>query len=104
MGYGYDARVDVLGEKGCVQIGGLQDKTTLTYTKNGLAGDVVKSWMNLFTGAYVQEDLSFIRCIREGGQPEVTGHDGQMAVAIVRAGNQSITTGQIVCLDGKGER
>lgn len=97
--YGYDARVDILGTKGCIQIGGLQDKTTLTFTKtDGMVGDVVKSWMNLFAEAYVAEDISFVECIRNDTVPEVTGSDGMMAVAIVKAGNDSIRTGQIVRL------
>lgn len=97
--YGYDARVDILGTIGCVQLGGLQDKTTLTYTREGgMRGDVVKSWTNLFAQAYVNEDISFVECVRNGTPPEVTGHDGMMAVEIVRAGNESIRTGQIVRL------
>lgn len=98
--YGYDARVDILGTKGCVQIGGLQDKTTLTFTKDrGMVGDVVKSWMNLFHEAYVEEDISFVECIRNNTEPEITGLDGMMAVAIVKAGNESIRTGKIVKLN-----
>ena len=95
--YGYDARVDILGTKGCVQIGGLRDKTTLVFTKeNGMAGDVVKSWMDLFKEAYAAEDGSFIERIRSGEPPLVTGRDGMMAVAIVKAGNESIRTGNVV--------
>jgi myo-inositol 2-dehydrogenase/D-chiro-inositol 1-dehydrogenase/scyllo-inositol 2-dehydrogenase (NAD+) len=101
--YGYDARVDILGTKGCVQIGGLQDKTTLTFTKDrGMVGDVVKSWMNLFHEAYVEEDISFVECIRNNTEPDITGVDGMMAVAIVKAGNESIRTGKIVKLNQGG--
>ena len=98
--YGYDARVDVLGTKGCVTIGGMQDKTTVTYTREaGMVGDAVKSWMNLFRDAYLAEDISFVECIRHDTKPEVDGHDGMMAVAIVKAGNESIKTGNLVFLE-----
>jgi myo-inositol 2-dehydrogenase/D-chiro-inositol 1-dehydrogenase/scyllo-inositol 2-dehydrogenase (NAD+) len=98
--YGYDARVDVLGTKGCVTVGGMQDKTTVTYTKDaGMVGDAVKSWMSLFRDAYLAEDISFVNCIRNDTKPEVDGHDGMMAVAIVKAGNESIKTGNLVFLD-----
>lgn len=97
VGYGYDARVDVLGTKGCIQIGGLQDKAVLLYTKEGgIQGDIVASWTNLFHEAYIQEDMSFAQAVRENSPTLVTGLDGLMAVRIVCAGNRSITSGQIV--------
>ncbi|MCM1134101.1 MAG: Gfo/Idh/MocA family oxidoreductase [Clostridium sp.] len=96
--YGYDARVDIVGTHGIIQIGDLKQGTTLAYTKNGMRGDVVKSWMNLFSEAYLNEDISFIRCILEDKEPEVTGWDGMKAVEIVKAGNESIRTGEIVKL------
>lgn len=96
--YGYDARVDILGEKGCVTIGDLKDTTTVTYTKDGRENDVASKWIKVFKGAYVEEDKSFADSIINDTEPEVTGHDGKMAVAIVKAGNESIRTGKIVYL------
>ncbi|MDD4849141.1 MAG: Gfo/Idh/MocA family oxidoreductase [Gemmiger sp.] len=97
--YGYDARVDILGTKGAIQVGGLQNTRTVAFTKEGgLHGDVVKSWMNLFEDAYLREDTSFVNCIQKGRPPEVTGLDGLRAVQIVQAGNESIKTGEIVRL------
>jgi myo-inositol 2-dehydrogenase/D-chiro-inositol 1-dehydrogenase/scyllo-inositol 2-dehydrogenase (NAD+) len=97
--YGYDARVDILGTEGCVQIGGLAGSTTLTYTKDHrMQADVVKSWTNLFYDAYVNEDTGFVEAVLHGREPEVSGIDGMMAVDIVRAGNESIKTGNIVTL------
>lgn len=97
VSYGYDSRVDIVGTKGNIQIGGLQSGTTLTYTKEGgMTGDVVRSWMDLFEDAYLNEDMSFINCIEKGTEPEVTGYDGMKAVEIVKAGNESIRTGKIV--------
>lgn len=97
VSYGYDSRVDIVGTKGNIQIGGLQSGTTLTYTKEGgMTGDVVRSWMDLFEDAYLNEDMSFINCIEKGTEPEVTGYDGMKVVEIVKAGNESIRTGKIV--------
>lgn len=98
--YGYDARVDVLGTKGIVQIGDLKEHSTVTCTKeNGMTSDVIGSWMDLFREAYTEEDISFINCIRNDTEPEVTGYDGLKAVEIVKAGNRSIQSGQIVTLE-----
>jgi myo-inositol 2-dehydrogenase/D-chiro-inositol 1-dehydrogenase/scyllo-inositol 2-dehydrogenase (NAD+) len=97
--YGYDARVDILGTCGSVQIGGLRGSSTLTFTRDHrIEGDVVRSWTNLFREAYVEEDISFINCVKNGKAPQVSGIDGMMAVDIVRAGNESIRTGQIIRL------
>jgi myo-inositol 2-dehydrogenase/D-chiro-inositol 1-dehydrogenase/scyllo-inositol 2-dehydrogenase (NAD+) len=97
--YGYDARVDILGTNGCIQIGGLAGNATVTYTRDHqMSADVIRSWTNLFHEAYVNEDISFVEAIREDREPEVSGIDGMMAVEIVRAGNESIQTGQIVHL------
>lgn len=97
--YGYDARVDIVGTKGLITVGDLRAGSTITYTKSeGLKGDVVRSWTDLFSEAYMREDESFARSILENREPEVTGWDGMMAVEVVRAGNESIRTGHIVLL------
>ena len=97
--YGYDARVDIVGTDGHIAIGGLAESTTLLYCKDKqFHGDTVKSWTALFHEAYVNEDISFIRSIREGKLPEVSGLDGMAAAEIVNAGNESIRTGQIIYL------
>jgi myo-inositol 2-dehydrogenase/D-chiro-inositol 1-dehydrogenase/scyllo-inositol 2-dehydrogenase (NAD+) len=97
--YGYDARVDIVGTDGLIQIGGLAGNTTLLYSRDKqFQGDTVKSWTNLFYEAYVNEDISFVQSIRNGTPPEVSGIDGMAAVDIVRAGNESIKTGHIIRL------
>ena len=46
--------------------------------------------------AYLNEDISFVKAVREDGPVLVTGRDGLMAVRVVNAGNQSIVTGNVV--------
>ncbi|WP_273150641.1 Gfo/Idh/MocA family oxidoreductase [Enterocloster asparagiformis] len=95
--YGYDARVEILGTKGSIMLGDLQDKTTVVYTMDGgKTADVVQSWMHLFREAYLNEDISFVKAVREDGPVLVTGRDGLMAVRVVNAGNKSIVTGNVV--------
>lgn len=86
VGYGYDARCEVLGQNGIITAG--------TWPSPGMA----KSWQTLFADAYLAEDEDFIRCIREDRKPRVTGLDGKRAVEVVNAGNESIRTGQPVKL------
>lgn len=98
--YGYDARVEILGTKGCVQVGDLKDKAVIAYTLGqGMVCDIVRSWTDLFCEAYFLEDCSFIACIQNDSDPEVSGFDGLKAVEVVKAGNISIQTGQIIDLD-----
>ena len=101
VGYSYDARTEVLGTKGCVFIGRLQDEAVLTCTAEGSSGayPLVKSWRQLFEPAYLEEDLAFVECIKNDTEPEVTGIDGLMAVKVVNAGNRSIIEKKIVELD-----
>lgn len=104
VGYGYDARVEILGTSGSIMLGDLQDKTTVTYTKNrGKTSDVVQSWMFLFREAYVNEDISFVEAVREDSPVKASGIDGLRAVQVVNAGNQSIVTGKVVELNGKNK-
>ena len=98
VGYAYDARTEVLGTKGCVFIGRLADESVVTCTAEGNSGQspLVKSWRQLFESAYLTEDISFVECIRNGTEPEVTGRDGLMAVKVVNAGNRSIIEKRVV--------
>jgi len=98
VGYAYDARTEVLGTKGCVFIGNLKDESVVTCTAEGNNGTypLVRSWRQLFEPAYLAEDIAFIDCIRNGSEPEVSGHDGMMAVKVVNAGNTSIVEKRIV--------
>ena len=86
VGYGYDARCEVLGQKGIITAG--------AWPAPGMA----KSWQTLFADAYLAEDEDFVRCILEDREPRVTGLDGKRAVEVVNAGNESIRTGRLVKL------
>jgi myo-inositol 2-dehydrogenase/D-chiro-inositol 1-dehydrogenase/scyllo-inositol 2-dehydrogenase (NAD+) len=99
VGYGYDARVEVLGTKGVVFIGRTDAYHYQVVRENaGTETPFISSWTTLFKDAYLEEDVQFIRCILEDTQPAVTGEDGKMAVAAVKAGNRSIKEKSIVKL------
>ena len=91
VGYGYDARTEILGTKGIMFVGRREQDTVVgCSTDRGITQSFVKSWRTLFTEAYVAEDQDFVDCIRENREPRVRGIDGRMAVAVVNAGNRSI--------------
>jgi myo-inositol 2-dehydrogenase/D-chiro-inositol 1-dehydrogenase/scyllo-inositol 2-dehydrogenase (NAD+) len=95
--YGYDAKVEILGTKGVLQVG-RSDAQFLkcTTVENGTATPFINSWMTLFKDAYLEEDNHFIDCIQNKKMPKVTGLDGKMAVKIVEAGNQSIAGKKLI--------
>ncbi|MEI6071958.1 MAG: Gfo/Idh/MocA family oxidoreductase [Verrucomicrobiae bacterium] len=98
VGYGYDARCEVLGTKGILFAGGLEALPVTRITSDGLLTPVVKSWRDLFSDAYLAEDEEFVASILERRAPGVTGEDGRRAVEVVNAGNASIRTGTPVKL------
>jgi len=93
VGYGYDARCEVLGTRGILFAGGLQSLPVTRATSEGLLSPIVKSWRDLFFDAYLAEDEEFVSSILERRAPAVSGEDGKRAVEVVNAGNQSIRTG-----------
>lgn len=97
--YGYDSKMELVGTKGVLHIG-RSDGAFLTCStvEHGTSTPFINSWMTLFRDAYLAEDVSFVDCVLHDKQPKVTGLDGRMAVRIVEAGNESISTGQIVTL------
>lgn len=99
VGYAYDTRAEILGEKGCIFIGGTRAEAVVSCTQNRSSAPLVRSWQSLFSAAYLAEDEAFVRAIRQDIPPEVTGHDGRQAVAVVCAGNISIVEKRVVRLD-----
>ncbi len=97
--YGYDARVEILGTKGCIFLGKTSERS-ITVCRDDMKkySGFTNSWRYLFRDAYLEEDIDFVDCILSDREPKVTAHDGKMAVKVVNAGNESIVTGQIVRL------
>ncbi len=100
--YGYDARCEILGERGLITVGSLAANTVVTHTSAGSTQGVVRSWMNLFLDAYRAEDADFVRCILDDRPPRAGGEDGKAAVMVVNAGNRSISQRRPVLLSEEG--
>jgi predicted dehydrogenase len=100
--YGYDARCEILGEKGLITVGSLAANTVAAYTADGSTSAIVRSWQQLFLDAYRAEDEDFVRCVREQCPPRAGGQDGKAAVMVVNAGNRSIAQRRPVFLSEEG--
>lgn len=89
--YGYDARVEIVGEKGIMQIGELKGQSIVVCTNRdqGLITPIFRTWPQRFEWAYIKELEHFVNCIRMESPPRVGGDDGWWAVAGVLAGTKS---------------
>ena len=102
VGYGYDARMEVVGTRGVIFVGRKeQDSVVGCSSDRGIVQKFVGSWRTLFTEAYYGEDQDFVDCILEDREPRVRGIDGRMAVAVVNAGNRSIVERAPVRVEGR---
>jgi predicted dehydrogenase len=90
-GYGYDARVEIVGEKGILQIGSMQGQAVVVCTNRdqGLITPIYRTWPERFAWAYVNEIRNFVDCIREDRLPQAGGEAGRWAVAGVLAATKS---------------
>ena len=94
--YGYDAQADILCEHGLVHAGDLRDVSAQMYTADGRESGVSTKWIEVFTGAYLREDIAFIQAVRGEKECEPDGYMGREVISIIKAGNESLKTGKIV--------
>jgi len=93
VGYGYDARVEIVGTRGVLFVGQeCRDSAAADVRGEGKQGREPRGWRDVFKDAYLAEDRGFVECIRTDSAPRVTGLDGKMAVRVVNAANRSIGT------------
>jgi len=99
VGYGYDARMELLGTKGVIFVGKIKDNQVMVCTKgSGAVSSIYNSWKSRFKDAYIDELRHFIDVIKRDEEPFVTGEDGKKVVEAVAAANKSIQIGQAVSL------
>lgn len=100
-GYGYDARVEVFGTLGVMQIGEMQGQSVVVCTNRdqGLVTPIFRTWSERFVHGYMFEMQHFIHCIQTDTEPSVSGEDGRWAVAGVLAATKSMLENRPVTLD-----
>lgn len=98
--YGYDARMEIIGKKGIMIIGGLEGNalTVGINRETGLITPIFRRWRDRFKMAYIQEIQHFIESIQKDKKPLVGGEDGRWAVASVLAGTKSLSEERPVLL------
>jgi len=99
--YGYDARVEIVGTAGLLQIGEVRGEALLMVQDRdtGAVSPVHRTWPQRFEAGYRAQMRAFVEAARSGGVPAVTAADGRAAVQAVRAANRSWQEGLPVTLD-----
>jgi len=96
--YGYDIRTEIVGSKGTIMLGYLQQTPELVLTALGTRTDVVDHFLVRFADGYLNEMRDFVQTILADGEPKVDGFDGRQAVAVAAAAERSYREGRPVAL------
>lgn len=88
--YGHDIRTEVLGSTGGVRVGRGTQTDALWMGPEGVAHDLMLHPGHRFSAAFTAEIGEFVRCIREGTPPPVTGADARAATAVGEAAVRSL--------------
>ena len=95
--YGYDQRIEVLGEKGAVYAENTHETTVHVATAQGFSrSPILNFFMERYADAYAAEIEAFVGALTKGTQPPVTGQDGLMALALADAAVKSLAEGRVV--------
>ena len=88
--YAYDVRTEILGTKGAVFVGTLQQAPAVFLSSNGSSQTLVDHFLARFADAYLAEVRDFVQNVLEDKPVRVTGEDGFKALAIAVAAENSI--------------
>ena len=97
--YGYDQRVEVHCDKGCVQDNNDLIDTSVISTADGVFCEK-PTWFFLerYNDAFIAESIDFVKACLENAEVPVGGHDGLMSVAVAIAAKKSLDEGRPVKL------
>jgi myo-inositol 2-dehydrogenase/D-chiro-inositol 1-dehydrogenase len=95
--YGYDQRIEVLGEKGMVSAENqAENRITLADTHGYHSAPLLNFFMSRYTAAYANEIAAFVAAVTDGTPTPTTGQDGLRALALADAALRSVAEGRTV--------
>ncbi|MFQ5738674.1 MAG: Gfo/Idh/MocA family oxidoreductase [Acidobacteriota bacterium] len=97
--YAYDISTEVLGTRGALRTGYLQETPLMVLTGNQVAHDTVPYFMERFDRAYQAQLTNFARNLLTQTPPPITVDDGIEALRTAVAAARSYETGQSVEVD-----
>lgn len=87
--YGYDVRTEIVGSKGSIFVGSLQQTPAIFLNKNGGTQALADHYLTRFADAYVAEVRDFVQSMLNDRPPRVSGEDGLRALEIAVAAENS---------------
>jgi scyllo-inositol 2-dehydrogenase (NAD+) len=87
--YGYDVRTEIVGSKGSILVGSLQQIPAVFLTARGGEQSLADHFLARFADAYLAEVRDFVHNVLRDRAPRVTGEDGLRALAIAVAAEES---------------
>jgi len=100
-GYGYDIRTEIVGSKGTIIMGYLQQTAEVVLTAAGAKTDVVDHFLVRFKDGYLAEMRDFVQTILADKDPKTDAFDGRQAVAAASAAEQSYRQGRPVAVQNR---
>lgn len=98
--YGYDQRVEVLGEQGLVSAENLRATTVELADASGYHREpLLNFFMTRYTDAYRAEIAAFIAAIASGGPVTPSGEDGLKALLLAEAAMRSVREQRVVTIE-----
>jgi predicted dehydrogenase len=91
--YGYDVRTEIVGSKGSIFVGSLQQLPATFLSTQGASQAVADHYLTRFADAYLAEVRDFVDNMLNDRPPRVTGTDGLKALAVAVAAEGSYQHG-----------
>ena len=94
--YAYDVRTEILGTKGAVFVGSIEQAPAVLLSANGSSQTLADHFLTRFADAYLAEVQDFVQSLLQDKPVRVTGEDGLKALATAVAAESSIKQGRAV--------
>lgn len=99
--YGYDVRTEIVGSKGTIITGYLQQTAEVVLTANGAKTDVVDHFLVRFADGYLHQMRDFVQTILADRPVKVDAFDGRQAVAVAAAAEKSYREARAVTVQNR---
>jgi scyllo-inositol 2-dehydrogenase (NAD+) len=87
--YGYDIRTEIVGSKGTIMVGTIQQTPVTFLSSEGGKQKLADHFLTRFDDAYVAEVRDFVQSMLHDRAPQVSGEDGLRALEIAVAAEKS---------------